>query len=72
MDDEGDVPELITLDEHLSGEMFGKLVSLGGEAETSRDGNEGVGKKVPITILTGTIEKRRLIQDILGPGRRHC
>jgi hypothetical protein len=72
MDDEEDVPELITLDEHLSGEMFDKLGGLGEETETGQDRNEGVGRKVPITILTGTIEDGRLIQDTLGPGRRRC
>jgi hypothetical protein len=49
--DDDEVPKLTTLDEHLSGEMLGKLEGL--SRDETEEGEEDEGRKVPITILTG-------------------
>ena len=49
--DDDQVPKLTTLDEHLSGEMLGKLEGV--SRDKTEDGEEDGGRKVPITILTG-------------------
>ena len=58
MDDDEEVPELVTLDDHLSDEVERRLSgSLSGypdsEDTTSLIAAEGDKTKVPITILTG-------------------
>ena len=49
MDEDEEVPELVTLDEHLSTEVDGKLRGIGERSDIL----ENSPKKVPITILTG-------------------
>ena len=51
MDDDDDIPQLITLDQHLSEELNVRLKSLAdGDDVASLESDS---KKVPITILTG-------------------
>jgi CobW/HypB/UreG, nucleotide-binding domain len=68
--DDDEVPKLTTLDEHLSGEMLGKLRGLGGDDETE-EGEEDGARKVPITILTGKGMLRTLFTNsgYLGSGK---
>ena len=54
MEEDEEVPQLVTLDEHLSNEVETKLGPLEDGQAGSMDLEEG-GKKVPITILTGII-----------------
>ena len=52
--DEEDVPQLVTLDEHLSDEISSRLKGGFSDVEQSGDVVESDSRKVPITILTGT------------------
>jgi hypothetical protein len=71
MDDADDeVPALTTLDEHLSGEVFGKLNVAEQLGVVAGNQVESGGRKVPITILTGKARVCLLIQGILDLGRR--
>jgi len=54
--DDDEVPELVTLDEHLSDEVQQRLTGLSGNTNNSEEEElvaEGDKTKVPITILTG-------------------
>jgi hypothetical protein len=53
--DDDEVPELVTLDEHLSDEVQQRLTGLSGNKNNSEEElvAEGDKTKVPITILTG-------------------
>lgn len=53
--DDDEVPELVTLDEHLSDEVQQRLTGLSGNTNNSEEDlvAEGDKTKVPITILTG-------------------
>ena len=53
---EDDVPQLMTLDQHLSDEISGKLRVGFGDVEERPAAVEQDSRKVPITILTGTFE----------------
>jgi hypothetical protein len=57
-DDEygNDVPQLITLDEHLSDTLSSKLKGFSDAEENRPESLEEDSKKVPITILTGYIQ----------------
>src|ERR1700693_6269016 len=68
MDDEDEVPELTTLDEHLSGEISEKLRGIGGEDDDVVEVESG-GRKVPITILTGMFLMMFTNEGYLGSGK---
>jgi hypothetical protein len=74
MDDDDEVPELTTLDEHLSNQVERQLTGLSGtvEEEPPVDGETHRGA-VPITLLTGTITCTTCpyFQDTLVLARRH-
>lgn len=58
-DDYGnDVPQLVTLDEHLSDTLNSKLKGFSDAEQNEPENLEEDSKKVPITILTGTFETR--------------
>lgn len=56
-DDADGIPQLVTLDTHLSDEMDAKLKGSFNPENESRDSDNDT-KKVPITILTGTQQPR--------------
>jgi len=59
MDDEEDVPMLVTLDDHLSEEFDAKLKgSLKNVDNDMINEVESDSKKVPITVLTGTYQQK--------------
>jgi polynucleotide 5'-kinase involved in rRNA processing len=68
MENDEEVPELVTLDEHLSNELENKLNTKEldeGEAQTESDGG-----KVPITILTGNSYVDKVLRvGYLGSGK---
>jgi len=74
-DDEygNDVPQLVTLDEHLSDTLSSKLKGFSETEQNEPENLEEDSKKVPITILTGYIqvEDFQLIQDTLDLAKRH-
>jgi hypothetical protein len=66
MDEEDEVPQLVTLDEHLATE----LDKLNGIQDESSEEDT---KKVPITVLTGfTLKTDSNCQDISVQGKRLC
>lgn len=75
--DDDEVPELVTLDDHLSEELGRRLSGLSGEglaAEEIAAAEDVAGDKtkVPITILTGVCVCHRFLigKVISGLGRR--
>jgi hypothetical protein len=74
MDDDDEVPELTTLDEHLSNQVEKKLTGLSGNVEEEPTVDGDMQKEaVPITLLTGTITRTAwpYIQDTSVLERRH-
>lgn len=55
-DDDEDVPQLVTLDQHLSNELGAKLKSGFSNVEERSAVVDKDSRKVPITILTGTFQ----------------
>jgi hypothetical protein len=72
--DDDEVPELVTLDDHLSEELGRRLSGLsgGGPAAEEIAAEDSAGDKVPITILTGVCVCHRFLigKVISGLGRR--
>jgi ABC-type lipoprotein export system ATPase subunit len=60
-----DVPQLVTLDEHLSDTLSSKLKGFSDAEQNKPENLEEDSKKVPITILTGKI---RAYDFELNPG----
>ena len=54
-DDDDDVPQLVTLDEHLAREVDSKLKTSFTDVNVDTDILQSDSKKVPITILTGIL-----------------
>ena len=63
-DDDEEIPQLITLDDHLSEQLDTKLKSSFKEVEKDSGIVDIDSKKVPITILTGTVVYPKLRSDI--------
>jgi hypothetical protein len=72
-DDDGDVvPQLVTLDDHLSNEFDSKLTGSFMDIKTNSINGDDE-KKVPISILTGILERIRVLrQDTSALAKRPC
>lgn len=69
-DDDDEVPQLVTLDEHLAGEINAKLKTSFEDVDNDVDILEGDATKVPITILTGLSHLRTTLRvGYLGSGK---
>jgi polynucleotide 5'-kinase involved in rRNA processing len=71
IDDDEEVPELTTLDEHLSNQVEKQLTGLSEHAEEeSRIEGEGRNDAVPITLLTGDLRLLICLRSgYLGSGK---
>ena len=59
-EDDEEVPQLVTLDEHLADELGSRLKGGFSHVEERSGVLDKDSRKVPITILTGTITNRGL------------